>query len=434
MHIGETSLRVTSLLAAGLRRPKLRTDLRVSRQVVLGEVTYVIKVLDTDTYYRFEGFEWETLCLFDGTRTYRAAWDELRRRDPGTEITLAELEDFVSTAGARLWEKSITEKNLALLEKIRSERKERGERSSIFYLSFSAFNPDPFFRWIHPYIRWLWTREFVIVSLALFIFAIWVFVAEWDRLLGDTAALWSFQGKSLTDLAQLWTVILIYGFIHECGHGLTCKHYGGEVKQMGFMLMYFLPAFYTNVTDMYLFDKDYKRLWTIFAGVWVTALTAAVALIVWMLAIPGTALSDWAYKLMLVNAVNGIFINFNPLMKFDGYYTLCQLLKIDNLREESFVYLKSLIKRYVFGVKNVELESIGRRRRRIFLLFGPPAFLYTTTMVIVIVLFVNNVLTTKFGLWGWALTAVFAGLILRRPVRGLVAFVRERITLLRGSQ
>lgn len=428
MHIGETSLRVTSLLAAGLRRPKFRTDLKACRQVVLGEVSYVIKVPESDSYYRFDEFEWETLSLFDGTRTFKEAWEELKRRNPDTDTTLADVEDFVSGVDPQLWEKTLTEKNLALLEKIRSERKERSEAGgSMFYLSFSAWNPDEFFNRIHPYLRWFWTPGFFVASLVLFILAGWVFVTEWGRLMADTGALYSFENKTLADLVQLWILILVGGFIHECGHGLTCKHYGGEVKQMGFMLIYFMPAFFTNVSDIYLFDKDSKRFWTIAAGVWVEAVACAIGVIIWLLSTPGTAVYDWAYKAVLITSISGLLINFNPLMKFDGYYALCQSLKIDNLREDSFLYLKSLIKRYLFRMKKVVVPSVGRYRRRVFLVFGTLALLYSVVIVTVILLWSKNVLTTKFGLWGWVVFGVFAYLILRRRLRGLGRFVRERI-------
>ncbi len=427
MHIGETSIRLTSLLAAGLRRPRFRTDLTVSRQVVLGEVSYVLKVPDTDSYYRFQDIEYETLTLFDGRRTFREVWEELRRRYPETDTTLADVEDFASGTDPDLWEKTLTEKNLALLEKIRSERRERAERRSLFYLSFSAFNPDAFFTRIHPYLRWMWSRGFFWASLVLFGLAAWVFVSEWDQLMADTVALYTFTNKSVADLLQVWILILVGGFVHECGHGLTCKHYGGEVKQMGFMLIYFMPAFFTNVSDIYLFDKDSKRFWTIFAGIWIEAVACSVAIIFWLLATPGTALYDWAYKAVLITSISGLLINLNPLMKFDGYYALCQWAKVDNLREDAFEYLKALVQKHIFR-QDVELEEVGRRRRRLFLLFGPAAVLYSVVILAVVILFAKNILTSRLGLWGWALTAGFAWLVLRHRLSGLAGFLRERIS------
>ncbi|MFQ5926299.1 MAG: HlyD family efflux transporter periplasmic adaptor subunit [Terriglobia bacterium] len=433
MRIGETSLRVTSLLASGLRRPKLRRNLKVSRQVVLGEVSYVVKVPETDSHYRFEDFEWETLELFDGTRTYREAWEELRQRDPETETALADVEDYVAGVDPALWERTVTEKNLALLEKIRAERKERSGGQNIFYMVFPGINPDALFHRIHPHLRWLWTRGFVWVSLALFALALWVLVIEWKRIAADTAALYSFEGKAFGDLVQLWVLFLLAGFIHEFGHGLTCYHYGGEVKQMGFLLMYFLPAFYTDVSDMYLFDKDSKRVWTIFAGIWIESVACAIAIILWMISIPGTAFNDWAYKAVLITSITGLLLNLNPFMKYDGYYALTQVVKLDNLREDSFDYLQAWVKRHLFRMKRVEVESVGRRRRRIFLVFGTLTLLYTGVVLTIILLFAKNVLTSKFGLWGWVLTALLTWLVLRSRVRGLGRFLRDQIRKVQES-
>ncbi|MFQ5694629.1 MAG: efflux RND transporter periplasmic adaptor subunit [Terriglobia bacterium] len=417
MHLGRTSFRLTSLLASGRRRRKLRTDLKVSRQVVADEATYVIKIPDPDIYLRLTELEWEALTLFDGTRTDREVWEDLQRREPDLEMTLQEVEDFADSSHPNLWEKTLTEKNLALLEKIRNERRERASEQSFFYLYFSAWDPNNFFNDVMPYLRWIYTRTFVFVSLILFLFGIVLFVVDFDRIIQDTVHFYNFTDKNLAEFLDFWLLLLIIGFIHESAHGLTCKNFGGDVRQMGFLLMYFTPAFYTDISDLYLFDKDYKRQLAIFAGIWIEAVICALSLMVWAFTSAGTFVNEWAYKLVLMTSISGLILNLNPLMKFDGYYVLCQALKMENLREDSFDYLKQWARHYLSGGRE-PVEQASRRKHRIFLIYGSLAFFYTAVILTVVLVWVKNVTTTKFGLWGWLLTGGLAWLVLRKRVTG----------------
>lgn len=426
MRIGQTSLRLTGLLAAGLRRRKLRSDLKVSRQVVGGETSYVVKIPETGTFLRFDEFEWQVLETFDGTRTNRDVWEELHRADEEAEISLEELEEFADSVSPALWEKTSAEKNLALLEKLRAERAERASGQNLFYMYFSAWDPNDFFDRVIPYLRWIWTPYFFAFTLGLMALGAVLFVSDLGRIVQDTADFYSFQGKGLRDFVDLWILLFFIGFIHESGHGLTCKHFGGEVHQMGFLLLYFTPAFYTDVTDIYLFDKDYKRLWTIFGGMWVHLLIAVLALIVWSFTLAGSALHDLAYKLVLVAGITGLLMNMNPLMKMDGYYALCQFLKIDNLFEDSFAYAKAWLRRKLLR-QEVELPAVGRRRQRLFLGYAAASFAYSLLVVLVVLGWVKNILVSNFGGWGYLLLAGLAYLLLRGRLRKWAPALRQTL-------
>lgn len=424
MRFGRASFHLTGVLASGRRQRKLRTDLKVSRQVIAGEATYVIKIPDTGEFVRAPEVAWNLLAVFDGTRTDREVCEELRRREPELEMTLAEVQDFADSCSPDLWEKTLAEKNLALLEKIRGERQERASDRSIFYMYFSAWDPNNFFDRIHPYLRWMWRREFVLASIFLFAIGLALFLNDFNRIAQDTKNFYNFSNKSLREFADLWLLLLFIGIIHESAHGLSCKNFGGEVHQMGFLLMYFTPAFYTDISDSYLFDKDSKRLWCIFAGIWIETLMCALALIVWTFSAPGGVVNDWAYKLVLMTSVTNLVMNFNPLMKFDGYYALCQFLKVDNLREDSFDYLKQWIRHWLSGGREA-VERAGRRNHRLFLIYSPLAVLYTVLILTVVLFFVKNVATRTMGDWGWILTAIVAWLMLRKRVLAALGFLRD---------
>jgi putative peptide zinc metalloprotease protein len=425
MRLGRTSLRLSGLLASGLRRRKLRQDLKVNRQVIEGEATYVVKIPDPDQYLRCPETGWQVLSLFDGTRTDREVWEELKRQD--LDLPFAEVEDFADGCDPILWERTLTEKNLALLEKIRGERQERASDQSVFYMYFSAWDPDAFFNRVIPWLRWIWTRKFVCASLALILVGGVFFVYDFERILHDTVAFYTFTGKSATELWDFWLLLLVIGFIHECAHGLSVKAYGGECHQMGFLLVYFTPAFYTDSSDMFLFDKDYKRLWTIFAGVWIEMTLCATALVVWSFTAPGSFVSDWSYKLMLMTSITSVVFNLNPLMKYDGYLALCQILGLDNLREESLEYVQKWAAHYL-SLGRLGVERASRRKHRIFLIYGTLCFMYSALVTLIVLVWVRNFTTQRLGAWGFALTAAFAWLLVRQSARDAFAFARQQIS------
>jgi putative peptide zinc metalloprotease protein len=423
MRFGPTSLQVSSVLSKGLRRPKLRGDLRISEQTVAGEKSYVVKNRETNSYNRYGASEYELLTLCDGTRTPAQIAQEMTLRDPEAPLEEAEVLEFLDSIDPANWERSLGEKNLAVLERIRDERKSRLDQSSVLYISFKAWDPDKTLARIDPYLSWMFTRGFVLFSLALFITVGYLLAADWSRVQRDTEELYSFANKTAYDLWAFWLLFMILGAVHEFGHGLTCKHFGGEVHQMGFLLIYFTPAFFTDTTDITLFERVSRRQWVIFAGIWIELCACGISALLWHFTVPGSLINDLAYKMMLLSAIQGALLNLNPLIKADGYYALSQFLEIDNLREDSFAYLKAAARKYLLR-KDMDLPAAGRRHRRIYLIFGIAALAYSTLIVILTVFFTRNVLVSTFGDWGYLFTILVVYFFTRKGLKAALPTVR----------
>jgi putative peptide zinc metalloprotease protein len=403
MRFGPTSLKASSILAKGLHRPKFRADLRVSEQTVAGEKSFVVKVLETNSYNRFGATEYELLTLCDGTRTrseVAAIWNE---KHPDEALSEQEVAEFLEGVEPEAWEQSAGEKNLAVLERIRDERKSRIDQSSMLYISFKAWDPNKTLAKMDPYFGWMFTRNFVIFSIALFVSAAYLLAGDWTQVQRDTAALYTFQGKTAYDIWIFWFLLLGLGAIHEFGHGLSCKHFGGDVHQMGFLLIYFTPAFFTDTTDIMLFNRFGRRQWVLFAGIWIELVICGIAAIFWRFTASGSFANDFAYKTMLLSGIQGAFMNLNPLIKADGYYALAEYLHIDNLREDAFAFLRAGVRKYVL-FEDIDLPQASRRHRRIFVVFGLAAIAYSWSLLFIILFFVKNVLVSKLGNWGYVLT------------------------------
>src|ERR1700728_3733943 len=173
MRFGPTSLKASSILAKGLHRPKFRSDLRISEQTVAGEKSFVLKVAETNSYNRFGATEYELLTLCDGTRTrldIAAVWNQLH---PEEALSEQEVMDFLEGIEPEVWEQSAGEKNLAVLERVRDERKSRIDQSSMLYISFRAWDPNKTLAKLDPYLGWMFTPAFVVFSIFLFVVAVY---------------------------------------------------------------------------------------------------------------------------------------------------------------------------------------------------------------------------------------------------------------------
>jgi putative peptide zinc metalloprotease protein len=432
MRFGPTSIQVSSVLSKGLRRPKLRSDLRISEQTVNGEKSYVIKNHETNSYNRYGEFEYQLLTLCDGTRTPAEISEALSEQDPDSAIEESEVLEFLDSIEPAMWERSLGEKNLAVLERIRDERKGRVDQSSMLYISFKAWDPNTTLEKLEPYLSWIYTAQFVFFCILLFITAAYFVVGDWARVQRDTASLYSFADKSAYDVWAFWVLLLMIGAIHEFGHGLTCKHFGGDVHQMGFLLIYLTPAFYTDTTDILLFDRTSRRQWVIFAGIWIELVLCSISAVIWHFTAPGSIVNDLAYKAMLLSGIQGAVINLNPLIKADGYYALSQFLDVDNLREDAFAFLRVWSQKYILR-RDIDLPPTSRRQRRIFLIFGFAAIVYSVGLLSVVLLFAKNVLVSKFGDWGYFLFAAAVYFLIRKEIKSYLPVVRAWIRKHRES-
>jgi putative peptide zinc metalloprotease protein len=424
MRFGPTSLQISSVLAKGLRRPKLRSDLRISEQIISGETSYVVKNFETNSYNRYGATEYGVLELCDGTRTAAEISDALTELHPDSPLSEAEVLEFLDSIESALWERSVGEKNLAVLERIRDERKGRVDQSSVLYMSFKAWDPDKTLAKLDPYLSWMFTTGFVVFSIGVFIVACYLLASDWTRVQHDTSSLYSFAGKSAYDIWMFWILLLVLGGIHEFGHGLTCKHFGGDVHQMGFLLIYFTPAFYTDTTDILLFKRGSQRQWVIFAGIWIELVLCGLSGVVWYFSPVGSVLNDIAYKMMLLSGIQGALLNLNPLIKADGYYALSQFLNIDNLREESFAFLRAWAQKYLLR-HDIDLPPASKRQRRIFFLFGLAAIVYSNTLLILVIVFAKNILVSKLGdEWGYLATLVVIYFFARKGIQQVLPAVR----------
>ncbi len=285
------------------------------------------------------------------------------------------------------------------------------KRQSILHWRKNLFDPDRLFTWLEPKLWFFWTRAFLVLSVACIVSALILVWVNWQEVVR------SFQAALHWETALLvWLTLIVVTTFHESAHGLTCKHYGGEVHEIGFLLLFFMPCFYCNVSDAWLFKEKSKRLWVTLAGGYFELFLWALAVFVWRLTLPGSLPNHLAFIVLSVCGVQTLF-NLLPLLKLDGYYLVSDWLEVPNLQQRSQDYFKSWCRRLLWGAPRPAREP----RRRLLFSFGLASWLYS--IVFLAVLLWGLVQLAASG-WGWlALPAagVFGFLAMRGLLGGLAA-------------
>src|SRR5262245_42685347 len=345
---------------------KLRDGLVVSRQETSGGAVFILKDPGSSRFFRLREPEFCLARQLDGRTTLEVARHNVEERFAVT-ISLDTVEKFVG---------KLRQVGLLDLPDARSDRSTR-VRGSLFYLRLKAFDPDRLFDRLVGKIGFVFTPSFLVSSAGLILLALGTSILHWDEITRDVARLYRFQA-----LVLAWVTLLAVTVAHECAHGLTCKRFGGRVHEMGFLLLYFQPALYCNVSDAWLFPEKSRRLWVMFAGAYLDLCVWALATVVWRLTDAGTMPNYLALVIMVSSAVK-TFFNLNPLLKLDGYYLLSDYLELPNLRQRALAYLRTRIW-WFGGETSAPTGETSRRERRVYLAYGVLAALYSMSLLWVI--------------------------------------------------
>ena len=379
---------------------QVRKDIQVDKKDYGGEVFYVAKDPLSLRYYRMRDVEYFIFTLLDGTKNI-VDINNLVKEKFGPGISEEEIKNFI-----------LAMRNMNLLETFgpgadrllyhRYLLKKRAKLKQIllgwFFIKVPIIDPDKLLNKIYMKFRLIWTRSFFYLWLALIGLAIFLIV--------DKSSLFLIQAKdffSPKNILLLASAIMIIKACHEFGHALTCKYYGGEVHEMGLLLIVFTPWLYVNVSDSWIFQKSRERFLVSVAGLMTEFLVATIAAVLWWFTKPGV-FNSLCFNIITVCSVDNLLRNANPLLRYDGYYALSDYIEIPNLRVKSSAYLSKLGKKYLLRMP-VEEEELSTREKRIYVIYGILSFAYRIFIMLVIIKFIAG----KFFMLGVILAAVMIG-------------------------
>ena len=409
----------------GKSPPRLHPKVIAREQIEDGVSTIVTMVSGGTQISRFTPEQWKLAQLFDGERSYQEVRD-LFEAETGIAFTEQEVREFADALEeGGIWYKTALELNATASQKLADERRRRARKKiDVSMMTFSTWDPDQALTRLHSRVSFIYTSWFTFLTLGMFSVMALIFLSGWNEIWRDTVRYYTFTDKSAGDLAEFWLLFCGLGFFHESAHGLTCKHFGGEVHNMGFMLVYLSPAFFCDVGELYVYGTKWQRIAAIIAGIWIKLMFCSAASIVWWGTPSGSSLHDFAYKIMLITGVAVVLMNLNPLIKLDGYYLFGELIGISTIKEDSTEYLASWVKHNVFRLP-VDVPYLRPRRRWLFIGYGLISGLYSYVVLFAVVHFVYNIFSRSNPQWGFLPALVLGLLILRARLRSSVRFMKD---------
>ena len=242
------------------------------------------------------------------------------------------------------------------------------------------WDPDRFLERTLPLIRLLFGPLGLLLWLALVIPSLVLAGEHWTELTDGLT-------DRLLAMENLLVIALVFPIVkafHELGHGYAVKAGGGEVHEIGLMFLVLLPVPYVDASAASAFRSKWRRAGVGAAGILVETFLAAIMMQVWVLVEPGIVRSV-AFNAMAIAGISTVLFNGNPLLRFDGYFILCDLVEIPNLAGRATAFWKRLVEGYAFGRK-LESPMTTFGERVLFLLYTPASLTYRVLITISIAL------------------------------------------------
>jgi putative peptide zinc metalloprotease protein len=370
-------------------RPRLRPHVTITRQIFRGDVWFVAEDSAHNRFHRFPPAAHAAIGLMDGTRSVEEIWQYLADLgdDRPTQDELVRL--LAQLDGADLLASDQRPDFGEVAKRARRQDQQRWLRklASPLYLRIPLVDPDRSLNAIAPIARPFWS-----VWGAL----LWLCVVGWGA--AQAALNWTALTRGLADrvLAGDNILILVLTFpllklCHELGHGIAAKLGGAEVHEAGIMTLITLPAPYIEVTSTTAFQSRWRRALVGAAGMIVELFIAGLAMMVWSSAEPGLVRAA-AFNVMVIAGVSTLIFNGNPLLRFDAYYILSDLIEVPNLGPRANRYWAYLASRYVFRVPDLLSPAYSRAEAAWFVLYAPASYAYRLTVMLSIALFIAGAL------------------------------------------
>jgi putative peptide zinc metalloprotease protein len=337
-------------------------------------------------FYRFSPAAHQIIGLLDGKRSVHEAWElaaeQLGDDAPGQEEVIRLLSQLHS---ADVLQSDVPPDSLELFRRYQRQEKMRWKQRfmSPLALRFPLFDPEKMLQAWLPFVRPIFSWAGFIAWLAIIVAACVTASMHWSELTENFAD----RVLAPQNLLFLWLAYPAVKALHELGHAFATKVWGGEVHEIGVMLLVFMPVPYVDASAASAFREKRKRMVVGAMGIMTEMLLAALALFVWLSAELGIV-RGVAYNIMLIGGVSTLFFNGNPLLRFDGYYILADALEMPNLGKRSNGYLGYLIQRYLFGLESAISPANSPRERKWFVFYSITSFCYRLFIMFAIVLFV----------------------------------------------
>lgn len=386
---------------------RIQPGTRVHRHVVRGREWFVFTHPLSGRHHRLNRKAYELAGRLDGERTLDTLWQGLQSQlgeDAPTQDEMIAMLAQMSDAGLVLFD---TTPDWNVIHPRQRERHVRERRSALNPFSFRLrlLDPSPLVERLSFLHRFLWHPLTGVLCALLLGWALFRLALDWQAV-SAYAAVHMLTPRSLL---LAWLLYPLLKAVHELAHALAVRHYGGEVKEAGIGFLVLMPAPYVDASAAIAFPSKWQRAAVSSAGILVELTVAALAFFVWTLVADGFV-RDLAFVTMTIAGLSTIVFNANPLLRFDGYYILCDLLELPNLALRSQRWWSMTLQRLLGRAPKGGERPLAEGSERIWLmLYTPASWIYRVFISLVIVQWIASLSALLgFVTLVWMLVLLFA--------------------------
>jgi putative peptide zinc metalloprotease protein len=366
--------------------PSLRDHADIGRHSYRGEIWYVLRDAASQRFHRFTPAAHVVICLMNGERSIEEIW-QLAAGELGDDAPTQD--EMIQLLGqlhmADVLQCDVTPDAAELFERGQKQRRQKRKSRwlSPFAIQIPLLDPERFLARTVDYVKPLMGWFGALLWLAVVLPALVLVAIHWSDLTNNLLdRLFAPQ-----NLLLIWLIFPVLKVLHEFGHGYAAKAFGGEVHDMGIMLLVFTPVPYVDASSSWALTSRYHRALVGAGGMVVEIFLAAVAFYIWLAAEPGVVRLA-AYNVLIIGGATTLLFNGNPLLRFDGYYILSDLLEIPNLRMRSNRYLGYLLERHLLRSPDVRAPHTAPGEPGWFVFYSVAAFCYRMFVVVAILMWI----------------------------------------------
>jgi putative peptide zinc metalloprotease protein len=392
-------------------RVSLLYSIDIHKQYYRGETWYVLNDKYSNKFYKVTPEAYKFLCKLNIKRSVEDIWQEYLKTDPTIAPTQDEIVNLLSQLHGNdlLYFKDRADSdNMFERVALKKQKEIKGKLASFLFIKVPLWNPNDWLEKIKPFIDIFFSKKLLLIWLIFFVYTLKLIAENFDSFFDQT------QGILAADnIVFLYMGLVILKVFHELGHVMMVKKFGGNVTTVGIMFIVFTPLPFMDASSSWAFTNKYQRALVGAAGMMVELFVAFICAIIWVNTGEG-ALNSIAFNIMIIGSVSSLVFNGNPLLKFDSYYILSDLLEIPNLYQSAKEHCFFLVKKYVFKLKDISSPSNSNLESFWLVSYAILSMIYKFMVAILIAIFVADqwflfgVIVISISIFIWILKPIYS--------------------------